>query len=112
MPCSCKRRTYPATARVVPESQQRVRVTHPFHPWRGRELEVVDVRRYGGDDLLYSYDDDGWLVSVPRSWTDMGELEPFREWSAGRAQFRLEDLKKLLALVEGIEGARGAETCK
>ena len=29
------------------------RVTHPFHPWLGRQFEVLHVRRNRGEDRLF-----------------------------------------------------------
>jgi hypothetical protein len=64
------------------------------------------MRRFDGEDLLYFYDDAGWLTSVRRSWTDTAESHPFLELAGGRACFRVDHL---LALASLVEGAREAE---
>jgi len=82
-------------------------VTHPFHPWRGRELVFVVARRAWGEDRVFFLDGGGVQRSLPRAWTDMAEVDPFAVMAAGRSPFRVEDL---LALVELIGGLRGAST--
>jgi len=89
----------------VPGPRRRFRITHPFHPWRGREFEVVDVRRWCGDDWLYYYDDEGVLLGVREGWTDLCEHDPFLEISDGRALFRVTDLSRLALLIDEAERA-------
>ncbi|MBW1878141.1 MAG: hypothetical protein JRJ84_07255 [Deltaproteobacteria bacterium] len=80
-------------------------MTHPFHPWCGREFEVVDVRCWRGETRLHFYDDEGGLLSIPAGWTDLGEADPFVARSGGRAHFRIDDLLRLAALVDGLREA-------
>ena len=39
--------------------QRTVRVTHPFHPWCGREFVFIAVRQTWGEDRAFFFDDDG-----------------------------------------------------
>jgi len=43
--------------------QQRFRVTHPFHPWFGREFALVTYRLNWGDERVYFHDDAGRLTA-------------------------------------------------
>ena len=80
-------------------------MTHPFHPWMGREFVFIAVRQTWGQDRVFFFDGDGVQCSMPRAWTDLGDGDPFVMVAAGRSVFRVEDL---LAVVELIAGLRGA----
>ena len=69
-------------------------MTHPFHPWAGRELEFVKRRRNWRADRVYLRDDVDGLVSLPSEWTDVPE-DPFVVVASGRAPFHLEGLLAL-----------------
>ena len=77
----------------------RFRVTHPFHPLRGQEFELVDHRRTWGEDRVYFLDASGELKRLPASWTSAGALNVFVAMSGGRAHFQVEDLLALAALI-------------
>jgi hypothetical protein len=83
-------------------------VTHPFHPWRGRELCFVAVRQTWGEDRVFFTDDENRLRSLPRAWTDAADVDPFVALAAGRSAFRLEDLLELAELVERRRRAGGS----
>jgi hypothetical protein len=44
---------------------------------------------------------------IPESWTDWASLEPWVVLGAGRAHFRVDDLLRLVALIEGLEEEKG-----
>ncbi|HVZ35834.1 MAG TPA: DUF5372 family protein [Polyangiaceae bacterium] len=73
-------------------------MTHPFHPLRGREFELVDRRRTWGEDRVYYQDGDD-LKRMPTSWTSAADVDPFVKLSAGRSLFRVEDLIALVELI-------------
>jgi hypothetical protein len=87
---------------------QTVRVTHPFHPWRGREFVFLALRRTWGEDRVFFLSDDGTQRSLPRAWTDAGDPDVFVALAAGRSPFRVEDLLALAALFDRLTrgGAR------
>jgi Family of unknown function (DUF5372) len=85
----------PSDLSVLP----RVRVTHPFHPWAGRELEFVKRRNNWRADRVYVRDDADGLVSLPAEWTDAVPEDPFVVVASGRAPFHLEGLLALAELV-------------
>ena len=75
-------------------------MTHPFHPWQGREFELVAYRVNWGQPRVDFYDDKGVLRSLPAAWTSVGASDPFLEVSAGRSPFRLADLVELSRMVQ------------
>ncbi len=83
-----------------------VRVTHPFHPWAGREFEFVKRRHNWRADRVYVRDGAGELVSLPAEWTDAVSDDPFVVVAGGRAAFHLEGLVALAELVASLATAR------
>ena len=77
-------------------------MTHPFHPWHGREFELLDRRRAWGEDRVYFYDQGGALRRMPAEWTSAGTENLFVQVSAGRSYFRVADLLKLADLLERV----------
>jgi len=80
-------------------------VTHPFHPWLGREFVFVAVRQTWGEDRAFFLGEDGVQRSLPRGWTDAGDVDPFVVLAAGRSVFRVEDLLVLAELLDGLRRA-------
>lgn len=79
------------------------RITHPFHPRRGEEIELLAYRRGFGYEVAEGRDASGALISVPLAFTDAAlEEDPFLAVSAGRAFFRGEDLLRLAELLSGL----------
>lgn len=81
-------------------------MTHPFHPLRGREFELVTYRQNWGEDRVYFHDDQGQLRSLSAGWTSLGADDPFVVMSCGRSSFRTVDLLELVALIENLQEAR------
>ena len=82
-------------------------MTHPFHPWCGREFVFVVARRTWGEDRVFFFDGDGVQRSLPRAWTDAADVDPFVALAAGRSPFRVVDLLELVGLVAGLLGSTG-----
>jgi hypothetical protein len=79
------------------------RITHPFHPRRGEEIELLAYRRGFRYEMVEGRDASGALISVPLAFTDAAfEEDPFLAVSAGRALFRAEDLLRLADLLSGL----------
>jgi hypothetical protein len=59
--------------------QRTVRVTHPFHPWFGREFVfvVVAVRQTWSQDRVFFLDRNGQQFSLPVGWTDAAASDAF-----------------------------------
>jgi hypothetical protein len=85
-----------------------VRVTHPFHPLFGQELEFVKRRRNWRQDRVYVYDRGGELVSLPAEWTDVVARDAFVVVAAGRSPFHVAGLLELSELVARLSQRRGS----
>ena len=81
-------------------------MTHPFHPWLGREFAFVAVRQTWGEERVSFFDDGGVQRSLPRAWTDARDVDPFVVLAAGRSPFRVEDLVALADLVAELRNPR------
>ena len=79
-------------------------MTHPFHPWFGREFVFLAVRQTWSQDRVFFVDTDARQFSLPVGWTDAAEPDPFVVVAAGRCPFRLGDLVELQGLIGGLAG--------
>jgi Family of unknown function (DUF5372) len=86
-------------------AERTVRVTHPFHPWCGREFAFIAARQNWGEDRVFFFDEEGVQRSLPRGWSDAGDVHPFVAIAAGRSALRFEDLVVLTELIAEIRGA-------
>ncbi len=84
-------------------------MTHPFHPWRGREFVFVVARRTWGEDRVFFVDEVGVQRSLPRAWTDAADVDPVVVLAAGRSPFRVEDLLELVELIDCLRGRDATE---
>src|SRR5450755_2267634 len=98
----------PSTA-LSANGEQRVRVTHLFHPWVGREFVLVGIRQAWGEDRVFFFDDDGAQRSLPTAWTDAVAPDPFVALSGGRSAFRVADLVALGELIDGLRRPTGRQ---
>jgi hypothetical protein len=73
----------------------RFRITHPFHPLRGAEYELVTRKLTWGEDRVFYYDPSGKLKSLLTNVTDVASTDAFHRVSAGRSAFRVDDLLEL-----------------
>jgi hypothetical protein len=78
----------------------KVRITHPFHPLRGRAFELMCRRRHWGEDRVVYAGEDGRLCTIASAFTDIDPVDEFRRMAAGRAAFRTVDL---LALCKALD---------
>jgi hypothetical protein len=78
-------------------------VTHPFHPWFGREFVFVAVQQTWRQDRVFFFGDDGTMQSLPRAWTDVTEPDVFVAMAAGRCPFRVVDLLELAEVIDGVQ---------
>ena len=80
-------------------------MTHPFHPWSGREFLLLSVGHNWGEDRVFFLDDDSVKHSLPLSWTDAASVDVFVAVAAGRSPFRVDDLIVLADLVARLSRA-------
>ena len=89
------------TAGITDADTDLVLVVHPFHPLAGRRGRCVGVRPNGHvAAVLLEIDGSTWRV--PRQWTDLVSPDPVRVMGEGRALFGVEDLMKLLNLIDSL----------
>jgi hypothetical protein len=67
---ACQRRRHSAVASREPSGS--VLITHPFHPLRGQQLEVLFAKRRGGAVVLVGESAELGRVTVRESWTERG----------------------------------------
>ena len=107
----CRRSISPSTA--LPDDDlgvvALVRVTHPFHPLFGRDLEFVKRRRNWRADRVYVFDPHGLLLSLPVEWTDVAGEDPFVLVAAGRSPFHPAGLLELADLVARLRAVRSLD---
>jgi hypothetical protein len=90
-----------SSAGCVGTTPGRFRITHPFHPLRGAEYELVTRRLTWGEDRVFYYDQAGALKSFLSNVTDVVPEDAFGHVSAGRSAFRADDLLELRRLIDG-----------
>ena len=88
---------------------QTFRVIHPFHPWRGRQFELVAYKSAWGEDRVYLHNEEQQLIALPASWTDVVAVDPFVATAEGRALFRANDLFELAGLVRRLLSRGGGD---
>jgi hypothetical protein len=82
-------------------------VTHPFHPWCGREFVFLAVRQTWAEHRVFFLDDEGMQHSLPAGWTNAVEPDVFVVMAAERCPFRVADLLELAGLLDRLRpGAR------
>ena len=79
-------------------------MVHPFHPLAGRELELLDQGyRWGQERVFFREREQARVRSLPASWTDLVDADPFLVIAAGRCFCRPEDLLQLAVLLAGLD---------
>jgi len=100
--CSSEPSTNRRTAAGAGHVAGPVRITHPFHPQRGQEIEMVTRRPHWGEDRVIYRAREGHLASLPARWTSLVPDDPVVVLSSGRTPFRVDDLIELVALVSRL----------
>jgi len=80
-------------------------VTHPFHPWHGREFVFLSVRQNWSQDRVFFLDEHGVQRSLPVEWTDAVDADVFVVMAAGRSALRVADLLELAGLIDSQRGS-------
>jgi hypothetical protein len=95
-----------STARDSIDETRSLRITHPFHPLRGKTFKLIERRTTWGEDRVYFHDVSGEFRRLPTAWTSVSARSVFETISAGRSHFRVEDLLQLVALIAQEKQAR------
>ena len=86
------------TKQVTPS----IRITHPFHPQCGQEIELVIRRPHWGEDRVFYRSVHGHISSLPARWTSLVPADPVVTVGGERAQFRMHDLIELAGIVSRL----------
>jgi hypothetical protein len=86
-----------------------VRITHPFHPQCGQELELVTRRPSWGGDRVFYRSMHGHLASLPARWTSLVPDHPIVSVAGERARFRVDDLLELALIVSRLRREGGTD---
>jgi hypothetical protein len=101
-PCSVQPSV--STAPLQDPKNKTFKIIHPFHPSKNNEFEIYSIKKNPcGEKRVYFYNLEGRISSVPLNWTDVALPDPFVHVSAGRSLFRIEDLLRLVYLVDEIK---------
>ncbi len=73
-------------------------ITHPFHPLRGQNFQVLKSKKSCGADILSLRDSSGMLHAIPRDWTNLAKPSSFLDSSPAILHF-----DSLLALANLIK---------
>jgi len=93
----------PSNTPDVNDPNRTFRVTHPFHPFYGREFALIAYRCNWGNQRVFFNDDNGRMISLPVQWTSILPPDPFVVLSAGRSAFRATDLSELARMVDELQ---------
>jgi hypothetical protein len=83
------------------------RITHPFLPTSGREIDVFGRASHWGEERILYLNADGRPRSIATAFTDIEPEDEFRRIAAGRAMFRARDLLDLCRRLDVIGADRG-----
>ena len=100
--CSGERSTIERTGACTEAVTDPVRITHPFHPDSGREIEFLGRRVQWGEERVFYRSAAGHRASLPAGWTSLVPADPVVVLSCGRTRFRVDDLLELVALVSRL----------
>jgi hypothetical protein len=78
------------------------KVPHPFHPLARRRFELLSRRNNWGEERRFFRDASGQLCSIPTRWTSLAPPDPFLLLAAGRTALRVDDLGRLVALLQDV----------
>ena len=90
------------TAPVPAGKTRRFRITHPFHPFRDGEFEVVEHQEVANQNILFFRDQAGYLAQIPAAWTDFVEANAFCDVAGGRSPLEADSLWLLAELLQEL----------
>jgi hypothetical protein len=101
--CNGRRLKQRSQTTPLPRTEpQKFRITHPFHPLFGRELELFAFKDHITERRACFLDEERRSHEIPLSWTDMALQEP-PAFAAGKSWFRVMDLLELARLIEALK---------
>ena len=98
-----------STAPNRTDKRRKVRITHPFHPLRGKQFELVEHKCIFAESYLFFYDPFGHLLQIPAVWTDFLKSDAFVEVAAARSALHADFLLELAELLEQVKEERSRD---
>ena len=77
------------------------KITHPFHPLRGKNFDILKVREVNGSNH-YSLRAESGVICVPESWTDRKVLKK-QESDSHMLHFDAFTLKELAEFLNSLD---------
>jgi hypothetical protein len=96
----------PWTAPNTGDKRHHVRITHPFHPLRGKQFELIEHKCIYAESYLFFYDPFGRLLQIPAVWTDLLKPDAFVEAAVGRSPLHAGRLLELAELLKHLRKER------
>jgi hypothetical protein len=78
-----------------------IKITHPFHPLRDQNFDILKVREINGA-RHYSLRADSGVICVPESWTDR-QIQQKQQANSPTLRFDAAALKELVVLLQALE---------
>jgi hypothetical protein len=78
-----------------------VTITHPHHPLRGRQVEIIRIRRGADPDIVVGLPD-GSHAAIAMSWTDFGAAPQAKTTDVAPHLLDLEGLRHALRVIDRI----------
>jgi hypothetical protein len=79
------------------------KITHPFHPKKGKVFYLIDRKKVWGDDRIFYVNENGQLCLIPANFTDAFEKDPFIELSNEKCVTTFDSLMSLMHIVSGLK---------
>jgi hypothetical protein len=77
-------------------------ITHPFHPRRGQQFQILKVREVSGIQTLILRGTSGGTLTVNQEWTDHAKPSPYNSLNINDPVFSIQCLLAMVELVENI----------
>ena len=91
-----------ATQTTPLSDDERITITHPFHPKAGKTYTVIGIRKHCGKERLLCRNIDNSEFYVPASYTSAAQKEVANDQVKTDCDFRYDDLVSLLDILSTI----------
>ena len=88
------------------------RITHPFHPLKGKSFPILKVRRVAGADRLSLRGSADGSLAVPLEWTDQAPPSPFEHLGIEPSILDFRYLLELVELVQQLKSEKKRLPCQ
>ncbi len=78
------------------------KIIHPFNPMYQKVYKLIERKMAWNEDRVFFVDEKGDYRSIPASWTNICDVDPFVKISSGKSYFKFNDLLLLRKLLNQI----------